>query len=256
MYPILLKIGSFRLYSYGFFIFIGFFFGAIISISKVRRLGIRIAFENVAELFFYSVISAILGARILFVVVNLSLFRKNPLQIFKLWDGGLVLYGGLIPAAVIAIFYMKWYRLPYWKLADIVSPSIALALFWGKIGCFSAGCCYGKETSLPWRIVFRNPDSLARLNISLHPVQLYEAMLGLALFFYLTIKEKKKVFDGQIFFLLILLYSIVRFFLEIFRGDPRGFLIGNILSISQGIGIILMIISIVMLSFLKKTFIK
>jgi len=188
--------------------------------------------------------------------VNLSLFRKNPLQIFKLWDGGLVLYGGLIPAAVIAIFYMKWYRLPYWKLSDIVSPSIALALFWGKIGCFSAGCCYGKETSLPWRIVFRNPDSLARLNISLHPVQLYEAMLGLALFFYLTIKEKKKVFDGQIFFLLILLYSIVRFFLEIFRGDPRGFLIGNILSISQGIGIILMIISIVMLSFLKKTFIK
>ncbi|MGB9627819.1 MAG: prolipoprotein diacylglyceryl transferase [Thermodesulfobacteriota bacterium] len=256
MYPILLKIGAFKIYSYGFFVLIGFLFGVLFSIIKVRKSEIRIPFENAAELLFYSVFSSIFGARILYVLMNLNLFKGNFLNIFKLWDGGLVLYGGLIPGGVIAILYMKLYGLPFLKLSDMVSPSIAFALFWGKIGCFFAGCCYGKETSLPWGVVFKNPNSLARLNVSLHPVQLYEALMGLGLFIYLSSKEKKKVFDGQIFFLLILLYSICRFFLEIFRGDPRGFLIGNSLSISQGLGIILVIISIKNLYSLKRRYLK
>ena len=98
---------------------------------------------------------------------------------------GLVFYGGLIPAAAVAFGYMRWHRLPVWKLADLISPLIALGLCSGRIGCFLAGCCYGKETSLPWAVVFRNPDSLARLNVALHPTQLYDAANGLILFFFL-----------------------------------------------------------------------
>jgi len=147
---------------------------------------------------------------------------------------------------------MRWYRLPIFKLADLVSPSIALGIFFGTIGCFLAGCCYGKETSLPWGVTFTNPNSLARLNVSIHPTQLYEAVSALAIFLYLNWAEGSKKFDGQIFLLFILLYSIARFFIEIFRGDPRGFVFLGFLSTSQAIGVPLAIFSLFMLFYLNK----
>jgi phosphatidylglycerol:prolipoprotein diacylglycerol transferase len=147
---------------------------------------------------------------------------------------------------------MKWHRLPVWKLADLISPLISLGLSCGRIGCFLAGCCYGKETSLPWAVVFRNPDSLARLNVPLHPTQLYDAVNGLVLFLFLSWMERRKTFDGQIFWLFLLLYSITRFIIEIFRGDPRGFLFTGVLSTSQAIGILLAIFSFFMLFYIKK----
>jgi phosphatidylglycerol:prolipoprotein diacylglycerol transferase len=115
------------------------------------------------------------------------------------------------------------------------------------MGCFLAGCCYGKETSLPWAVVFKNPDSLARLNVPLHPTQLYDAANGLILFFFLSWVEKRKTYDGQIFWLFLLLYAMTRFLIEIFRGDPRGFLFAELLSTSQAIGILLAIFSLFML---------
>ncbi len=142
--------------------------------------------------------------------------------------------------------------MPIWKWADLFSPPIALGLFFGRIGCFLAGCCYGKETSLPWGITFTNPNSLAQLNIPLHPTQLYEAAGGLAIFFILIWKAKQKTFDGQIFWLFLFVYSVLRFFIEMVRGDPRGFVFQNLLSTSQGIGALLAIVSIFMLFYLKK----
>jgi phosphatidylglycerol:prolipoprotein diacylglycerol transferase len=138
------------------------------------------------------------------------------------------------------------------KLFDLVSPLLALGLFFGRIGCYLAGCCYGKETSLPWGVVFTNPDSLARLNVPLHPTQLYDAANGLAIFLLLLWKEKRKAFDGQIVSLFLLLYSSTRFFIEMLRGDPRGFIIRDLISTSQGIGILLAILSLFMLFFLEK----
>jgi phosphatidylglycerol:prolipoprotein diacylglycerol transferase len=166
----------------------------------------------------------------------------------------LVFYGGLIPAAIVAFGYMSWRRLPAWKLADLISPLIALGLSFGRIGCFFAGCCYGRETSLPWAVTFKNPDSLARLNVPLHPTELYDAANGLAIFLFLSWMSKRKTFDGQVFWLFVFLYSITRFFIEIFRGDPRGFLFGDLLSTSQGIGILLAILSLFMLFYIKKKY--
>jgi phosphatidylglycerol---prolipoprotein diacylglyceryl transferase len=153
----------------------------------------------------------------------------------------------------MAIGYMKWHQLPIWKLADLFSPPIALGLFFGRIGCFLAGCCYGQETSLPWGVVFTDPNSLARLNVPLHPTQLYDAVSGLVLFLFLIWISRRKVFEGQVFWLFILLYSITRFFIEMLRGDPRGFLFGDFISTSQGIGIFLTLIALFMLFYLKKT---
>ena len=251
MYPILFRLGSLHIYAYGFFIALGFIAGLVLAILTARKEGVP--FERVVDIFFYTVFSAILGSRILFVLVNIDFYRDHPYHVFKTWEGGLVFYGGLIMAVGISIGYMKWNRLPLWKLTDLFTPPIALGLFLTRIGCFFAGCCYGKETSLPWRVIFKNPNSLARLNVPLHPTQLYDAVNGLVLFLFLIWISRRKVFDGQVFWLFILLYSITRFFIEMLRGDPRGFLFGDFISTSQGIGIFLTLIALFMLFYLKKT---
>jgi len=254
MYPILLQLGSFQIYAYGFFIVMGFVVATVLAALKIRKSDIKISFESAVDLFFYVVLSAVAGSRILFVLINFDDYRQNPIKILKLWEGGLVFYGGLILAAMVALVYMKRHRLPIWKLADLISPLIALGLFFGRIGCFLAGCCYGKETSLPWGVVFRNPESLARLNVSLHPTQLYDAVNGLAIFFFLSWMQKRKAFDGQIFWLFLLLYSITRFLVEMVRGDPRGFLFEGSLSTSQAVGVVLAIFSFFMLFYMGKKY--
>ncbi|NWG04780.1 MAG: prolipoprotein diacylglyceryl transferase [Syntrophaceae bacterium] len=254
MYPILIQIGSFKVYAYGFFIALGFITTFVLASLRIRKSTIGISFGNLIDLFFYTVLSAIIGSRLLFGLIHFNEYRQNPLQIFNLGEGGLVFYGGLVLAVGVSFWYMRWHRLPIWKIADLFSPLIALGLFFGRLGCFFAGCCYGKETSLPWGVVFRNPHSLAPLNVMLHPTQLYEAANGLALFFFLNWMEKRKTFDGQIFWLLLLLYALTRFFIETLRGDPRGFFFGNLLSTSQGIGTLLAIFSLFMLFYMKKKY--
>lgn len=250
MFPILFRLGGWTVYAYGFLITLGFVAGLILATLKARQE--RIPFERMVDLFFYTLFSSILGSRALFVLINFSSYREHPLQIFKLWEGGLVFYGGLVLAVAVSIWYMKWHRLPIWKLADLFSPFVALGLFFGRIGCFLAGCCYGKETSLPWAVVFTNPDSLARLNVPLHPTQLYDAANGLAIFSFLKWMEKRKSFEGQIFWLFLFLYSVTRFFIEMLRGDPRGFVLGGLLSTSQAAGILLAISSLFMLFYLRR----
>ncbi len=252
MYPILFQVGSFKIYAYGFFLVLGFIAAMVLARLKIRTSNTGISFENLIDLFFFTVLSALIGSRLLFALIHLDVYRRHPLQIFKIWEGGLVFFGGLILAIIVAFWYMKRHQLPIWKLADLLSPLIALGLFFARIGCFLAGCCYGQETSLPWGVVFKNPDSLARLNVPLHPTQLYEAASGLAIFFFLHWVEKRKAFDGQIFWLFLFLYSTTRFFIEFVRGDPRGFFFGNLLSTSQGVGILLAIFSIFMLFYMKK----
>ena len=252
MHPILFQFGSITIYAYGFFIVLGFVTAVVLAGLKIRKSNIGISFENIVDLFFYTVLSAFIGARLLFVLINFDAYRQHPMQIFKIWEGGLVFYGGLILAVIVSFGYLRWRRLPIWKLADLISPLIALGLSFGRMGCFLAGCCYGSETSLPWAVVFKNPDSSARLNVPLHPTQLYDAVNGLALFFFLNWMEKRKSFEGQIFWLFLFLYSVTRFFIEFYRGDPRGFLFGDLLSTSQGVGVLLAITSIFMLFYMKK----
>jgi phosphatidylglycerol:prolipoprotein diacylglycerol transferase len=250
MFPILFRLGSLNIYAYGFFVAIGFLLGFFIAARRGREKGVP--FERMVDLLFCVVLSALIGSRLLFVLTDFDYYRDHPLQIFRVWEGGLVFYGGLILAVAVSVGYLKLNRLPVWKFADFLSPSIALGLFFGRIGCFFAGCCYGKETSLPWGITFVDPNSLARLSISLHPTQVYEALASFALFLFLDWKRKKKAFEGQIFWLFLLLYSVIRFLIEFWRDDPRGFLFGKIFSTSQGIGIFLAIASLFMLFYLKR----
>ena len=99
MYPILFRLGSLTIYGYGFFLVIAIFAGGILAFRKARKEGLRIPLEQIADLFFYIVLSAIVGSRLLFVLIHFKFFRENPLSIFKIWEGGLVFYGGLLLAA-------------------------------------------------------------------------------------------------------------------------------------------------------------
>ncbi len=248
--PILLRLDGLALYAYGFLIAVGFILGFAYTLRRSRRQGIPDV--HVVDLLFLILLSSIVGSRGLFILVNPELFRQNPIDMFKVWEGGLVFYGGLILAVLVSLFYLRKNHLPVWGVADLFTPAIALGLFFGRMGCLMAGCCYGVETTLPWAITFTDPEGLAPLHTPVHPTQLYEAIGGLSLFLLLRWKERRKAFEGQIFFHFLLLYSAMRFLIEFLRGDPRGTFLGGLLSTSQGIGIFLALASLFMLFFLKK----
>ena len=170
MYPILLDIGRIKLYTYGLFIALGFI--AAIWFSKRNARFYNTSDQVISDLFLVILLSAIGGARLLYVFINFDVYRNDFWGIFKIWNGGLVFYGGFILALITAVWYVRKQQLNVWIIADIVAPSIALGQFFGRLGCFSAGCCFGKVCDLPWAIVFRDPNSLAPTGIPLHPSQL------------------------------------------------------------------------------------
>jgi len=245
MHPILIKIGPLTIYSYGFFLAIGFLLAIFYSTREAKRVGEDP--QKISDLAFYLIIASLVGARLLFIIVEPHDFLENPLEIIKVWKGGLVFYGGFIGALITGIWYVKRHGMPIWKTADIIAPAVALGQSLGRIGCFSAGCCYGRETDVPWAVTFTDPNSLARIGIPLHPTQLYEAALDLGIFLFLISFRKRKTFEGQLIWLYTLLYAIVRFIVELFRGDPRGSALDNLLSTSQFIGIVMAVVASTML---------
>lgn len=250
MHPVLFQFGSITLYTYGLFVGLGFLSAVTFASQRAKRYGI--VQEEMADLFFLILISSILGARILYVVVNSDEFAAEPLSVFKIWNGGLVFYGGFIGAAVAAFLFVQKKGLPLGRTADIIAPAIALGHAVGRIGCFFAGCCYGQQCDLPWAVTFEDPASLAPLHISLHPTQLYEALSNFTLFFVLIAVDNKKSADGITFWFYISLYGLLRAFIETFRGDPRGDFILSYLSVSQGIGISMSIAGLCMIFYLLR----
>ena len=244
MHPILIKLGPITIYSYGFFLAIGFILAIFYATREAKRVGIEP--QKISDLAFYLIIAALVGSRLLFIITEPHDFIENPFEVFKIWKGGLVFYGGFIGALATGIWYVKRHGMPIWRTSDIIAPAIALGQSLGRIGCFSAGCCYGKECDLPWAVTFTDPDSLARLGVPLHPTQLYEASLDFGIFLFLIAFKKRKTFDGQLIWLYTLLYAVARLIVESFRGDPRGF-VGGMLATSQLIGIVMIPISVFML---------
>ncbi|MBI4698109.1 MAG: prolipoprotein diacylglyceryl transferase [Nitrospirae bacterium] len=250
MYPTLIKIGPIAIHTYGVMIALAF----IVGIALAIRLGKKenITKEQILDIGFYTLLAAIIGSRLFYVLVEYKYFIKNPIDIFKVWEGGLVFYGGLLFVLPVVFYYFKRNKLPLWNTFDLFSPSVAIGHAIGRIGCLCAGCCYGMPTNLPWGITFKNPEALAIKGVPLHPTQLYESAAELSIFIFLMFFRKRKTFDGQIFWIYILLYSVTRFIIEFFRGDEiRGFIYDGI-SFSQGISIALFLTAMIFLVFLRK----
>jgi phosphatidylglycerol:prolipoprotein diacylglycerol transferase len=245
MYPILIEFGFFKIFTYGLLVATGFLVAILLASSRAEKEGLDS--QKVLDLCFYVMVSALLGARLLYVIVEYRYFLTSPLEIFKFWKGGLVFYGGLILGVLISLWYLKRSQMPMWKTADLLAPSIALGQSIGRWGCFFAGCCYGKKTDVAWGITFTDPRSLAPFGISLHPTQVYLSLNAVLIFMFLMWLSKRKVFDGQILWSYGILYSIGRFVIEYFRGDDRGFAVEQILSTSQFVGVFIFILSAFML---------
>ncbi len=221
MHPVLLKIGSLKVYSYGVFVAIGFLAALWIAGREIERKGIDR--EKFYDMGFWVVLSAIVGARIFHVAIYWDHYRADLSEIFKLWNGGLVFYGGFLAAVAASYIFLRRHRMPFLPTADASSIGIPLGLAFGRIGCTAAGCCYGKFSVVPWAIVFTDPGSLAPLHVPLHPTQIYESLSAFAIFGTLYAARDRFKTPGMMFWTMLILYGVARTILEIFRDDPRGF---------------------------------
>lgn len=251
MFPILIKIGPITIHTYGFLIAIGFLVALTLAAREAKKKDIPN--ENVIDVGFYALLSGIIGARLFFILTNLQNFLEHPLDMVKIWEGGLVFYGGVLFALPTVIWFAKKKGLPLWQTADIWAPSIAIGHAIGRLGCFCAGCCYGKPVEgLPWSVTFTNPDSLAILGTPLHPTQLYESAAEFVNFLVLITLRRHQSFQGQLFLVYILNYSVIRSVVELFRGDEvRGFLFPGF-SYSQAISVAMFVTALSCLIIFKK----
>jgi phosphatidylglycerol:prolipoprotein diacylglycerol transferase len=222
MHPILFQLGPLTLRTYGALIAIAFLAALRVSKWAVRLRGIPEKF--LMDLSIILVFSGIFGARLFYVLLNGSYYLANPWESLKVWEGGLVFYGGFLAAAPAGYVYARRHKISVSSLADCLAPALALGQAIGRWGCFFAGCCYGRPTALPWAVRFTDPASLAPLDVDLHPVQIYEALGNLAIAFILwrQLTKKPEAPQGQVFWLYVLLYGLLRFGMELLRGDDRG----------------------------------
>ncbi|RJP95150.1 MAG: prolipoprotein diacylglyceryl transferase [Desulfobacteraceae bacterium] len=250
MHPILFTFYGITVHTYGFFLALAVLAAIFIAKREAVRLGVDP--DKIVDACFYVVVAAIVGSRLFYVATNPEAFISAPLEIFKIWNGGLVFYGGFIGAVAVVLVFFKIHHLPLGKCADIAAVALPLGHFLGRMGCFFAGCCYGKTCDLPWAITFRDPDSLAPLNIPLHPTQIYESGANLMVFLLLFAFRKSKKYDGQLFWVYMAMYGINRTIIETFRADFRGATFFHLLSISQTIGLCFAAAAVVMLIILGR----
>jgi phosphatidylglycerol:prolipoprotein diacylglycerol transferase len=221
MHPILLKIGPLTVHTYGFMMAVGV--GTALWFIYVQAKKARLDAPLLLDAAFYTVIVSLIGAKLILFLGEVSRYLSSPKDLLSLAKSGGVFQGGLIFGVIFALWYFRRRKIPTWRTADIVAPALALGHGFGRIGCFSAGCCYGSECAAPWGVVFKSEYAHnltgIPLNVPVHPVQLYEAALNFLNFGILFFILRRKRFDGQVFSLYIVNYSIIRFITEYFRGD-------------------------------------
>jgi phosphatidylglycerol:prolipoprotein diacylglycerol transferase len=253
MYPRLFELGPITVYTYGVLLAAAYLFG--LQLARVRAKARGLDANRILDLGIYIIISALIGAKLLLLVTDFRTFSSNPRELLTLARSGGVFYGGLILAVVVALFYIRKIGLPLWTTCDVFAPGIALGHVIGRFGCLFAGCCYGKETSVPWAITFHDPFAASNvgtpLDRPLHPTQLYEAGAELVILLVLLATERKgRPYAGRTFWLYMLLYAVSRFIIEFYRGDERGMV--GAFSTSQFISLLLAPLAIVMLVYLAR----
>src|SRR6478735_6528164 len=193
MHPILFEVGGFPVYTYGLLLAAAYLLGLQFALVRARKRGLDP--NRVMDLGIWIIISALAGAKLLLLIVEFDTFGRNPRELLTLVRSGGVFYGGLIAAVIVALWYMRRHRLPLWTTTDVFAPGIALGHSVGRLGCLMAGCCFGRPSSLPWAITFRDPAAAANvgtpLGIPLHPTQLYEAGAELLILGFLLLWERR-----------------------------------------------------------------
>ena len=253
MYPVLFRIGDFPVNTYGVFLALAFLCAILVTVKLAERDGLPR--QKIYDLSLWMLLASLIGSKVLMLFTEPE-YRQNLWQLLSLdfLRSGGVFYGGLLGAVIVGYLLMRHYKLPWWRTADACAPGIALGNFFGRQGCFAAGCCWGKPTTLPWGVKFTqlgHQITGVPIDTHLHPTQLYESFAMLIVFFFLLWLHKRRKFTGQIILFYALLYSVVRFSIEFVRDDPRGDILGLTtltgLSTSQMLSIVVGISALIVL---------
>jgi len=234
VHPIAFELGPFAVRWYGVMMAIAF----IAGLWTASRRGLRegIAAEKILDIGPWLIVGTIVGARALHVATYWNEeFAGQPLwEIFAVWKGGLVFYGGLMGATLAGIVYARFKKIALWKLADVLAPSIPLGYVFGRIGCFLNGCCFGSRCDLPWAVSYPEGNMNGAPTYPVHPSQLYDSLLSLILYLGLAWLYRRKKFDGQVFAAYLLCYAVTRSIVESFRGDYSQVHIHSALHLTPG----------------------
>jgi phosphatidylglycerol:prolipoprotein diacylglycerol transferase len=249
------NVPPFTLHTYGALLAVAFLAGLWIAHREAKRTGMDAA--RITDMAVYVLIGGLIGARLLLLVVDWRHYVGNPRDVISLLQSGGVFYGGLLGALPVAWWYVRRHKLDMWRTLDVLAPGVVLGQAIGRLGCFAAGCCYGRATNVSWAVTFTDPYVQRQvgtpLDLPLHPSQIYESLLTVGIFLVLMWIARRKQFHGQVLLGYVTLYAAGRFVLEFFRGDPaRGVVFGGALSTSQFIAILMMLTAVLLYPYLAR----
>jgi len=242
MHPILFRIGSLTITTWGVFVLTGFIIGTLYVAREAKKAGYNT--DMVYDLAFFVLLASLIGARLSYVFTHWQEFAQDPLEILRIWHGGMVFYGGVLLAVPVAYYYVKKHKLNPGPVADWIAPAFSIGIAIGRWGCFFNGCCFGKACSLPWCVVFPPISAAGHTfpGIKIHPTQLYESFGEFLLFLFLIYLKKFKLPRGFIFWTFAFFAALIRFVDDFFRYyEPDQFVMG--MPIPQLISIIIMAVS-------------
>jgi phosphatidylglycerol:prolipoprotein diacylglycerol transferase len=240
MKPVLFEIFGIKIYGYGTMIAIGIFAGLFLLDHRAKNK--NYSEDSIWNMAIIAIILGVLGGKLLYIITEINAIIEDPSMLLDVGEG-FVIYGSIIGGVLGVIFYCKRKGWNVLKIFDLVIPSLPLAQGFGRIGCFLAGCCYGRETTLPIGIEFKN-SPFAPAGVLRHPTQIYSSIFDFILAFFLLWLDKKERKDGQLFGLYFICYSIGRFMVEFLRDDPRGSV--SVFSTSQFIGLFTLVLGMIM----------
>jgi len=219
MHPVAFQFGAFSVHWYGILVACGFLAGIWVTAWRARREGIRV--ELIFDLSLYLLIFGMLGGKLFYLLAYWKDFlRDYHREGLNALRSGFVFYGGFICAVIVTIWYARRNGIQHWRMADLFTPALPLGHAFGRLGCFTEGCCWGDRSHLPWAVHF--PSAHPTAPEAVHPVQLYEAAVNFVFFAALSWFFPRRKFDGHVFWVYVILYAVSRFSLEFIRGDnPR-----------------------------------
>lgn len=246
MHPVLFHLGGITIYTYGVLVAAGVVLGLWYARRQARPAGLDP--EKVWNMGIYCVLIALLLAKISLVFSDWGFYASHPREIFSIatFQSGGTFYGGVLGAVLTIVLYSYFQKMPLFGVLDTFAAALPLGHAVGRLGCFAAGCCYGKPTSVPWGVRFTNPAAAqvagTPLGVHLHPTELYEAAAEFLNFVILVWLRKRQTFRGQILGTYFLLYGVERGTIEFFRGDPgRTMLFHDYFSLMQVVSILLIL---------------
>jgi phosphatidylglycerol:prolipoprotein diacylglycerol transferase len=245
MHPILIDLGFFQLPSYG--VMLATAVVVALWTLRIRADSSGMDGTHLVDFGLWLVIWALIGAKLLLVLVELPRYLRDPASLLGTLRAGGVFLGGFVAAVIAAIILLRRYKLPALQSFDVLSPSLALGHAIGRMGCLLAGCCWGASCDLPWAITYTSPIAAQNLGTPLHqplhPFPIYSGLFNFGLYVALATLYKKRPAAGRVFATYLVVYGIGRFFLELTRGDAvRGFVLDGVLSTSQFISLALILI--------------